>query len=63
MMMSPELMWFLFGVFMGSLVTSILYTISNEKIKRRLNYIESLLPPQMTKNSVHVKVRGRDDRN
>ena len=55
--------WLVFsaGFALGAVVTSILYTISNDRLKKRLDYIESLLPPKLRqKTGTPVKVRGKD---
>jgi len=54
-------MWLAFvaGTALGSIVTSILYTISNDRLRKRLDYIESLFPPEK-RGGTPVKVRGRD---
>ena len=57
-MIPSEWTWFIFGVFMGALVTSIFYSITNAGIRRRLKRIESLLPPKA--KGTPVKIRGQD---
>ena len=60
MMMSNPWFIFAFGFALGTLLTSILYTISNGKLRKQIENIRSLIGPTETplvKKGVPVKTR------